>query len=61
MVEMDRRNFIRTSAVVALAVGGAAALAACAPETATRTVLRVGSTDGHRLAEPIHGLLHPVL
>jgi peptide/nickel transport system substrate-binding protein len=43
MVEMDRRNFIRASAVVALAVGGAAALAACAPETATRTVLRVGS------------------
>ena len=44
MVEMDRRNFIRTSAVVALALGGAAALAACAPTTATRTVLRVGST-----------------
>ena len=44
MVEMDRRNFIRTSAVVALALGGAAALASCAPETATSTVLRVGST-----------------
>jgi peptide/nickel transport system substrate-binding protein len=43
MVELDRRNFIRASAVFALAVGGAAALAACAPETATRTVLRVGS------------------
>ena len=44
MVEMDRRNFFRTSAVVTLALGGAAALAACAPETATSTVLRVGST-----------------
>jgi peptide/nickel transport system substrate-binding protein len=44
MTEMDRRSFFRTSAVVALAVGGAAALASCAPETATSTVLRVGST-----------------
>ncbi len=44
MVEMDRRTFFRTSAVVTLALGGAAALAACAPETATSTVLRVGST-----------------
>ena len=44
MVEMDRRSFFRTSAVVTLALGGAAALDACAPQTATRTVLRVGST-----------------
>src|SRR6516165_2356668 len=44
MIEMDRRSFFRTSAVVAMAVGGAAALASCAPQTATRTVLRVGST-----------------
>jgi peptide/nickel transport system substrate-binding protein len=44
MKEMDRRNFLRASAVVTLALGGAAALAACAPQTATRTVLRVGST-----------------
>ncbi|CAN5263084.1 ABC transporter substrate-binding protein [soil metagenome] len=44
MLEMDRRNFLRTSAVVAAALGGAAALAACAPQTATSTVLRVGST-----------------
>lgn len=44
MVEMDRRSFFRTSAVVTLALGGAAALGACAPQTATRTVLRVGST-----------------
>jgi peptide/nickel transport system substrate-binding protein len=44
MIEMDRRGFFRTSAVAALAVGGVAALASCAPETATRTVLRVGST-----------------
>jgi peptide/nickel transport system substrate-binding protein len=44
MIEMDRRRFFRTSAVAALAIGGAAALASCAPETATRTVLRVGST-----------------
>jgi len=44
MVELDRRRFFRTSAVVAAALGGAAALASCAPETATRTVLRVGST-----------------
>jgi peptide/nickel transport system substrate-binding protein len=43
MIEMDRRNFIRASAVFTLAVGGAAALAACAPQTATSTVLRVGS------------------
>jgi peptide/nickel transport system substrate-binding protein len=41
---MNRRGFLRTSAVVALALGGAAALAACAPETKTSTVLRVGST-----------------
>ncbi len=44
MIEMDRRSFFRTSAVAALAIGGVAALASCAPETATRTVLRVGST-----------------
>jgi peptide/nickel transport system substrate-binding protein len=44
MIEMDRRSFFRTSAVVAMAVGGAAALASCAPQTATKTVLRVGST-----------------
>ncbi|BBX36030.1 family 5 extracellular solute-binding protein [Mycolicibacterium mageritense DSM 44476 = CIP 104973] len=41
---MDRRSFLRNSAVVAAALGGAAALAGCAPETATHTVLRVGST-----------------
>lgn len=41
---MNRRGFLRTSAVVAVALGGAAALAACAPETKTSTVLRVGST-----------------
>lgn len=44
MIDMDRRSFFRTSAVVAMALGGAAALASCAPQTATRTVLRVGST-----------------
>ncbi|MDF3338865.1 ABC transporter substrate-binding protein [Mycolicibacterium septicum] len=44
MQKMDRRSFLRNSAVVAAALGGAAALAACAPETATHTVLRVGST-----------------
>ncbi len=44
MHAMDRRKFLRTSAVVAAALGGAAALAGCAPQTATRTVLRVGST-----------------
>lgn len=44
MVEIDRRNFLRASAVVTLALGGVAALAACAPETKTSTVLRVGST-----------------
>lgn len=44
MIEMDRRSFMRTSAVVALALGGTAALASCAPETASSTVLRVGST-----------------
>ncbi len=44
MGNMDRRSFFKTSAVVTLAVGGAAALAACAPKTATSTVLRVGST-----------------
>ncbi|WP_162463541.1 MULTISPECIES: ABC transporter substrate-binding protein [unclassified Mycolicibacterium] len=41
---MDRRSFLRTSAVVAAALGSAAAFAGCAPETATHTVLRVGST-----------------
>ncbi|MBI3690919.1 MAG: twin-arginine translocation signal domain-containing protein, partial [Mycolicibacterium aromaticivorans] len=41
---MDRRKFLRTSAVVAAALGGAAALASCAPQTASSTVLRVGST-----------------
>jgi peptide/nickel transport system substrate-binding protein len=44
MVEMDRRSFFRTSAMATLALGGAAAVAACAPETASKTVLRVGST-----------------
>src|ERR1700761_5475166 len=44
MIEMDRRNFLRTSAVVAMALGGTAALASCAPKTASSTVLRVGST-----------------
>ncbi|AQA04561.1 hypothetical protein BVC93_21425 [Mycobacterium sp. MS1601] len=44
MFQMDRRRFLRTSAVVAAAVGGAAAFAACAPATASSTVLRVGST-----------------
>ncbi|ORA37606.1 ABC transporter substrate-binding protein [Mycobacterium aquaticum] len=44
MHKIDRRSFLRNSAVVAAALGGAAALAACAPETATHTVLRVGST-----------------
>ncbi|WP_161976279.1 ABC transporter substrate-binding protein [Mycolicibacterium sp. CH28] len=44
MASMDRRSFLRTSAVVAAALGGAAALASCAPQTASRTVLRVGST-----------------
>lgn len=44
MQEMDRRQFFRTSALVSLAVGGAAALAGCAPATTTSTVLRVGST-----------------
>lgn len=44
MSELNRRSFFRTSAVVAAALGGAAALASCAPKTATRTVLRVGST-----------------
>ncbi|WP_081844947.1 ABC transporter substrate-binding protein [Mycolicibacterium aromaticivorans] len=41
---MDRRKFLRTSAVVAAALSGAAALASCAPQTASSTVLRVGST-----------------
>ncbi|RDH74617.1 ABC transporter substrate-binding protein [Mycolicibacterium moriokaense] len=44
MAEMDRRSFFRTSAIAALAVGGVAAVASCAPKTATSTVLRVGST-----------------
>lgn len=44
MVELNRRDFFRTSAVAALAMTGLAAVSACAPETATRTVLRVGST-----------------
>ena len=44
MTELNRRGFFRTSAVVAAALGGTAALASCAPKTATRTVLRVGST-----------------
>jgi peptide/nickel transport system substrate-binding protein len=44
MSELNRRSFFRTSAVAAAALGGAAALASCAPKTATRTVLRVGST-----------------
>lgn len=44
MMEMDRRSFLRTSAVVTLALGGVAALASCAPETASSKVLRVGST-----------------
>lgn len=44
MVGMDRRSFLRTSAVAAAALGGAAALASCAPKTASSTVLRVGST-----------------
>lgn len=41
---MNRRGFLRTTVFTAAAVGGAAALAACAPETASSTVLRVGST-----------------
>lgn len=44
MIHMDRRTFFRASAVTTLALGGAAALASCAPQTATRTALRVGST-----------------
>ena len=44
MAELNRRDFLRASAVVAAALGGAAALASCAPKTASSTVLRVGST-----------------
>ena len=44
MAELNRRDFLRASAVVAAALGGAAALASCAPKTDSSTVLRVGST-----------------
>ncbi len=44
MAEFNRRDFLRASAVVAAALGGASALASCAPKTASSTVLRVGST-----------------
>jgi peptide/nickel transport system substrate-binding protein len=52
---LDRRGFLRLAAISGLAIGAVPLVAGCAPQVATSTVLRIGSTTDIDSLNPFTG------